>query len=95
MAFNFTFEGSFLKLGELLRSVDRFSLLKGRTVRIKGRRLTLDTVKMTPGRKGFPQVKVDITARAYVAPIPDKLPASGAPATAGASTPSTATQVTK
>lgn len=89
------FEGSFFKLHELLRSVDRFSRLKGQKVRISGRLLTLDSVKLSPGRHGFPQVKVEIVARAYVAPIPDQLPDRGEPLTAGASTPSTATQVTK
>jgi hypothetical protein len=93
--FTFTFEGSFLKLHALLRSVDNFALLHGQKVKIKGRLLTLDAVKLTPGRKGFPQVKVDVTARAYVAPIPDQLPSSSAPTTAGSTTPSTATQVTK
>ena len=92
--FTFMFEGSFFKLHELLRSVDRFSRLKGQTVKIKGRLLTLDNVKLSPGRKGFPQVKVEITARAYVAPIPDQLPDSGQPVTTSAPK-STATQVTK
>ncbi|MGH2918627.1 MAG: hypothetical protein ACRDLS_08540 [Solirubrobacteraceae bacterium] len=91
--FKFKFEGSFFKLHELLRSVDRFSLLKGQTVKIKGRLLTLDSVKLTAGRKKFPQVSVEIVARAYVAPIPDQLPGTGQPT--ADPTPSTATQVTK
>lgn len=93
--FSFTFEGSFFKLHELLRSVDSFSRLKGQTVKIKGRLLTLDAVTLTPGRAGFPQVKVQITARAYVAPVPDQLPDKSEPTTADSPTPSTATQVTK
>jgi hypothetical protein len=93
--FNFTFQGSFFKLHALLQSVDRFSLLKGQTVKIKGRLLTLDSVKLTPGHAGFPQVKVEITARAYVAPLPDQLPGGSAPSTTASTTPSTATQVTK
>lgn len=95
VAFSFMFEGSFFKLHDLLRSVDRFAELKGQTVKIKGRLLTLDTVKLSAGRKGFPRVKVEITARAYVAPIPDKLPGDGESSTAGSPTPTTATQVTK
>jgi hypothetical protein len=93
--FTFTFEGSFLKLHDLLRAVDRFSRLKGQTVTVDGRLLTLDTVVVSAARQGFPRVKVEITARAYVAPIPDQLPA-GTNSPAGASTTSsTATQVTK
>jgi hypothetical protein len=93
--FTFKFEGSFFKLHALLRSVDRFSLLKGKTVKIKGRLLTLDSVKLAPGPKGFPQVTVEVTARAYIAPLPDQLPAGAEPSTASSTIPSTATQVTK
>ena len=82
--FSFSFEGSFFKLHELLRSVDRFARLEGQTIKIKGRLLTLDGVALTPGRKGFPQVKVEITARAYVAPIPDQVPNGAEPAPTGA-----------
>ncbi len=93
--FTFMFEGSFFKMHNLLRSVDRFSLLKGETVKIKGRLLTIDTVTLSPGRAGFPQVKVEIAARAYVAPIPDQLPSGTSAASASTPTPTTATQVTK
>jgi hypothetical protein len=92
--FTFTFEGSFLKLHDLLRAVDRFSRLKGQTVTVDGRLLTIDTVVVSAARQGFPRVKVEITARAYVAPIPDQLPAGNSPA-AATPTSSTATQVTK
>jgi len=74
--FTFGFEGSFFKLHDLLRSVDRFSRLDGQTIKISGRLLTLDSVTLTAGRKGFPQVKVEVTARAYVAPIPDQVPSA-------------------
>jgi hypothetical protein len=93
--FTFTFQGSYLKLHALLRSVDNFALLHGQKVKIKGRLLTLDAVKLTPGHSGYPQVKVEVTARAYIAPIPDQLPDTSAPTTSGSTTPSTATQVTK
>ena len=83
--FTFTFEGSFFKLRKLLRSVDRFSRLRGQKVSISGRLLTLDGIKLSPGRSGFPQVKVEIVARAYVAELPEP-PPDGAPAPTSAST---------
>jgi Tfp pilus assembly protein PilO len=95
LPFNLTFDGSFFKLDRLLRSIDGFSKLKGETVKIKGRLLTLDSVKLSPGRKGFPNVKVEITARAYVAPLPDQLPGGANPAGTSAAPQSTATQVAK
>lgn len=91
--FSFDFEGSFLKLHGLLRSVGRFARVKGQTLEIKGRLLTLDAVKLSPGRNGFPQVKAEITARAYTAPLPDKLPAGGEPSTPSSPNPSPATRV--
>lgn len=99
MPFTFNFEGSFFKLHTLLSEVDNFAVLHGQKVKIKGRLLTIDSVKLTPGRAGFPQVKVEVTARAYIAPLPDQLPASGTSTstdtTTTTPTPSTATQVTK
>jgi hypothetical protein len=89
----FTFEGSFFGLQRMLREIDRFSRVKGSKVSVSGRLLTLDQVKLSAGRVGLPNVKAEITANAYVAPVPSALP--GQPATA--STPPTtapATQVT-
>jgi hypothetical protein len=93
VSFTLTFKGKFFKLHKLLSSVDRFSRLRGQKIRISGRLLTLDAVNLTAAPEGFPMVKVQITARAYVAPIPDALPATGNASTATAN-PNPATQVT-
>ena len=93
LPFSFTFEGSFRKLNKLLSSVDRFSSLRGQKIRISGRLLTLDTVSLSAGRSGFPDVKVLITARAYTAPVPDVL-SGGSAANPATSKPNHATQVT-
>ena len=93
--FSLTFEGSFFKMHKLLRSVGRFSRLKGQRVFINGRLLTIDGLKMSPGRAGFPRVKVEITARAYVAALPGALPDAPAATTAPTSTPEPDSQVTK
>jgi Tfp pilus assembly protein PilO len=96
--FSLTFEGSFFKAHKLLRSVGHFSRLRGQKVLIRGRLLTIDGVTLSPGRAGFPRVKVEILARAYVAALPEALPdASGAPAVTAAptSTPKPDPQVTK
>jgi hypothetical protein len=83
----FTFEGSFFGLQRMLREIDRFSRVKGSKVSVSGRLLTLDQVKLSAGRAGLPKVKAEITAVAYVAPVPSALPvqtASTTPTTAPA-----------
>lgn len=78
--FSFAFEGSFYGLQRMLREIGRFSRVKGTKVSVSGRLLTLDQVKLSAGRDGLPSVKADITANAYVAPIPSTLPGQTAPA---------------
>lgn len=78
--FTFAFEGSFYGLQRMLREIGRFSRVKGTKVSVSGRLLTLDQVKLSAGRDGLPSVKADITANAYVAPIPSTLPGQTAPA---------------
>jgi hypothetical protein len=88
--FSFKFEGSFFGLQKLLSRVDRFSRVKGTQISVNGRLLTIDGVTLNPGRDGLPQIQGLVTARAYVAELPDVLPGSGTTAaSAGASTSST------
>jgi Tfp pilus assembly protein PilO len=81
---SFTFEGSFFSLQRMLREIDGFSRVKGSKVSVSGRLLTLDQVKLSAGRTGLPNVKAEITAKAYVAPVPS------APQTTAPTTPTTA-----
>jgi len=68
--FTFAFEGSFSGLRRLLHEIDRFSRIRRQRLAVSGRLLTVDTVALTPGKAGLPRVKAEITAKAYVAPIP-------------------------
>lgn len=92
--FSFTFEGSYGGLRRLLGAVDGFSALKGSRVIVRGRLLTLDSVRLSAGRDGLPQVKAEVIATAYVAEVPDALPATGTPASA-TTTSTTASQESK
>jgi hypothetical protein len=84
--FTFGFEGDYLGLQHLLAAIDRFSRVGGGdTLRIRGRLLTIDSVALTSGRSGLPQVKAQITARAYVADLPSALAVGGASAATSAS----------
>jgi hypothetical protein len=75
--FSFKFEGSFFGLQKLLARVDKFSRVKGTQISVNGRLLTIDGVTLNPGRHGLPQIQGLVTARAYVADLPDVLPGSG------------------
>jgi hypothetical protein len=80
--FTFSFEGSFRGLRRLLGAIDRFSRVKGGTLAVAGRLLTVDSVVMTAGRGGLPNVKADIAAKAYVADLPAVLPGTKTAVTA-------------
>jgi hypothetical protein len=72
--FTFDFEGDYLGLQRLLAAIDRFSHVGGGdTLEVRGRLLTVDGVSLTAGRSGLPQVRAQITARAYVAALPSTL----------------------
>ncbi|MEA2150431.1 MAG: hypothetical protein QOD69_2261 [Solirubrobacteraceae bacterium] len=94
--FTFGFEGDYLGLQRLLAAIDRFSRVSGgATLKVRGRLLTIDGVSLTAGRSGLPQVKAQITARAYVADLPSTLSAGGSHARAvPAPTPASQVQVT-
>ncbi|MDX6676479.1 MAG: hypothetical protein QOE31_531 [Solirubrobacteraceae bacterium] len=87
--FSFKFEGTFFGLQKLLARVDRFSRIKGTQISVNGRLLTIDGVALNPGRAGLPQVQGIVTARAYVADLPEVLPGSGAQAASAAASAST------
>jgi type IV pilus assembly PilM-like protein len=72
--FTFSFEGTFVGLRRLLAAIDRFSHVDGGTLSVSGPLLTVDSVVITAGRVGLPNVKADITAKAYVADLPAALP---------------------
>jgi hypothetical protein len=76
--FSFKFEGDFLGLRKLLARIDRFSRVKGTQISVNGRLLTIDGVTVNPSRRGLPRVQGLVTARAYVADLPDALPGAGA-----------------
>jgi Tfp pilus assembly protein PilO len=91
--FSFKFEGTYFGLQKLLAAVDRFSRVKGTQMQVNGRLLTIDGLTLSAGRGGLPQISGTITARAYVADLPDQLPSASQPA-AGTPTVTPASQET-
>jgi Tfp pilus assembly protein PilO len=91
--FTFTIEGSYFGVRRMLSALRGFSRIKGGQVSVSGRLLTLEDVKISPGRDLLPQIKADITAKAYVAEMPALTPVAS-DTTAALATSTTASQVT-
>ncbi len=63
----FTFDGGYFELQRLLELVHGFTAADGERVRVRGRLLAVQSVALTEGRAGFPDVQAEITAKAYLA----------------------------
>lgn len=80
-----TFDGGYFAMTRFLRKIDRYTLVRrdGDEIDVRGRLLAVNTVKLTPGSKGFPDVQAEVTVTAYRAPLPsvngDDAAAAGAP----------------
>jgi Tfp pilus assembly protein PilO len=79
--FSFKFRGSYFDLQRLLAEVDRFARVKGTAVAVSGRLLTIDGLTISPTAQGRSRIQGMVTARAYVAEMPDQLPTSTTAAT--------------
>jgi hypothetical protein len=87
MPFAFDFNGKFFAMQRFLRSLDALTTVKGKSISVKGRLLTVDGVALKAGPKGFPDVTTTVAVTAYLLPSDEGLTAG---ATAGAA-PSTGT----
>lgn len=86
MPFSFTFQGSFKKLEAFLDRLKRFTQVDGQTIRVRGRLLTINGVGLTAGPKGFPQMKAQIAATAYLLPADQAVVPQGQTAVPAAGT---------
>jgi type II secretory pathway component PulM len=66
MPFSFVFNGSFFDMERFLDEVQRFVLVKGENVDVRGRLLSVDGFALNAGPNGFPSVTANISATAYV-----------------------------
>jgi hypothetical protein len=89
MPFAFIFNGSFFDMEQFMNEVQRFVRVKGDDVDVRGRLLSLDGFSLTAGPTGFPSVKANISATAYLlSPDDSATPSTGSSAPTGSSTPS-------
>lgn len=76
------FDGRYADLERFLGRVHRFTSVRGDTIRVRGRLLSVQGVQLAAAPSGFPHIRATITATAYLAPAPTP-PAPAAPAAAG------------
>jgi Tfp pilus assembly protein PilO len=91
MPFSFNFTGSFRNMQRFLKSIDGLTAVKGKSINVKGRLLTVDGVGLKAGVKGFPDVDATVAVTAYLLPADEGLTAGATPATPATGTASTAT----
>jgi hypothetical protein len=93
MRFQLRFQGSFFKLADFVHNVRSLVERQGRKLLVSGRLLTIDAIAFSEGDAGFPQVKANIAATAYLVPASQGLLAGATPQGPGGATASTPTPV--
>lgn len=86
MPFDFVFDGGFFQMEHFFGALRQFTGVHGSQIVVRGRLLTVDGFSLSASRRGFPAVKAQVTATAYLLPQDEGTTASGA-ATAAAGAP--------
>jgi Tfp pilus assembly protein PilO len=81
MPFSFDFTGSFFHMQRFLKAIDGLTAVKGKSINVKGRLLTVDGVGLKAGPKGFPDVEATVAVTAYLLPADEGLTAGATAAT--------------
>lgn len=96
--FTFSFTGNFFHLSDFFGRLQQFVVASKNHIAVSGRLLTLNSISLAEGPKGFPQITATVAATTYMAPASTGLtdgataagPAGSTSAT-GSSTPSSTT----
>ena len=83
MPFSFVFNGTFFDMERFLSEVQRFVRVNGQNVDVRGRLLSIDGFALNAGPNGFPSVKANITATAYLMSPDDAATTSATPGSTG------------
>jgi Tfp pilus assembly protein PilO len=85
---SFTLTGKFEDLSSLLGRLERFVSVRGQKIDVRGRLLRIEGLSLAPGSDGFPSLRAQVSATAYLMPAAkDASDSAGDPA--AAPTPST------
>jgi Tfp pilus assembly protein PilO len=91
MPFSFDFNGTYVHMQRFLKAIDGLTAVKGKSINVKGRLLTVDGVNLKAGPKGFPDVDATVAVTAYLLPADEGLTDGATPETPATGTASTAT----
>jgi hypothetical protein len=80
MPFTFIFDGSFFDMEHMLRDVNRFITVDGKSVSVRGRLLAVDGFSLEAAPTGFPAVTATLRATAYLLPAGQGLTTGATPA---------------
>jgi hypothetical protein len=86
MPFDFAFTGSFFRLEGFLKALDRFTVVNGDRIKVRGRLLTVDGISLSAAASGFPRMSAQIHATAYLLPSTQGLTNGATPTTPGDAT---------
>lgn len=79
MPFTFIFDGSFFDMEHMLRDVNRFITVDGKSVSVRGRLLSIDGFSLEASPSGFPSVTATLAATTYLLPADQGLTAGATP----------------
>ena len=68
MPFEFGFAGKFFDVQNLLEKLNRLTTTSSKSIDVRGRLLTVDTVELSAASNGFPSLTMNIGATAYLVP---------------------------
>jgi Tfp pilus assembly protein PilO len=91
MPFSFVFNGTFFDMERFMREVQQFVRVNGQKVDVSGRLLAIDGFSLSAGPKGFPDVRANMSATAYLQSPQDTTSSSTSTSTSSSPTPSSST----
>jgi hypothetical protein len=86
MPFQFSFKGSFFKLGDFFQRLDRFVAVNQKRLDVTGRLMVLNNISLAPDATGFPNIRASIGATTYMLPATEGLTAGASPQGPGTAT---------
>lgn len=90
MPFAFTFTGDFFDMSDFIGRLERFLVVRNRSVAVSGRFMTIDGIALSAAPQGFPKVQASVAATTYLLPTTQGLTDGASPSGPGAATPASA-----
>lgn len=68
LPFSFTFEGDFFRLSDFVGRLERFLVVRERTLAVGGRFMAIDGIGLSAAPEGFPRIVAGVAATSYLLP---------------------------